>query len=72
MIDAFILTSTGHAGRDRELLAWVRQLQLPSAEDGPPRRDSWSPMPIAFGDAKLPASPKSCAPADKKGAASSP
>ncbi len=67
--DAFVVTSTGDTARDNDMLAWVRRLRLPPAEPGKAKRDIWSPMPIAFGDARLPSSPKSCAPAVVDGAA---
>ena len=62
--DAFIVTSTGDSARDGALLVWVRKLRLPPAEPGKARRENWSPMPIAFGDARLPVAPKNCAPAE--------
>lgn|GEM_PF-2815963 len=65
-IEAFILTSTGDPGRDKAVIAWVRQLRWdPESADG--MRGWWFPMPVAF-DAVPPMPPESCAPpADRPG-----
>ena len=56
----YVLTSTGDAQADRDMLAWVRQLHWPVATPGEKMRETWFPMPIAFGDKKPPDAPPSC------------
>jgi hypothetical protein len=58
---AYLLTTTGNADADRDMVAWASQLRWPAAEPGEKLRDTWFPMPIAFGDAKPVAAPESCA-----------
>lgn len=58
---AFLIQSTGEAGKDRELVNWIRQLRWPKVKPGE-QRNRWSPMPIAVGDAAVPNAPGSCAP----------
>lgn len=58
---AYLLTSTGNADADADMVTWARQLHWPVAKPGEKLRDTWFPMPIAFGDAKPVAAPASCA-----------
>ncbi len=57
---AYVLTSTGDAQADRDMLAWVRQLRWPVATPDETMRDTWFPMPIGFREKKLPKVPTNC------------
>ena len=59
---AFLIATTGDPGRDQHLLDWVQRLHWPAAEPGEKLRNTWFPMPIAIGSAKLPQAPRSCSP----------
>jgi hypothetical protein len=59
---AFLIASTGDAARDRDLIAWIRQLHWPAAKPGEKKRNAWFPMPIAMGGEPLLESPPACAP----------
>jgi hypothetical protein len=59
---AFLITSTGDPDRDRDLLAWIKQLHWAPAKAGE-QRNVWFPMPVAIGDGiSPPPMPASCAP----------
>jgi hypothetical protein len=60
--DAYVLDSLGDKARDAAVISWVRQLRFPKGKPGDPGRDSWFPMPVAFGNAKSPKLPPNCAP----------
>lgn len=57
---AYLLTSTGDSNADKDMVAWARQLHWPVAKPGEKLRDTWFPMPIAFGSAKPVAAPPTC------------
>jgi TonB family protein len=62
---AFVVTSTGVAERDRELLGWVRQMRWNGAARGEGEaapEGRWFAMPVAFGDAETPPPPAQCGP----------
>jgi TonB family protein len=59
---AFIVTSAGSADKDREVLAWVKQLRWEAVKPGDASRNRWMPMPVSFGSAPPPAMPSTCAP----------
>lgn len=56
----YLLTSTGDADADKDLVAWARQLHWPIATPDEKLRDTWFPMPIAFGDAEPVHAPAAC------------
>jgi len=61
VVGAYMIQSTGDAGRDREVVAWVKQLRWDKAKPGEKSRNVWFPMPVAFGgDAQPPEMPASC------------
>jgi len=57
---AYVLKSIGDPQADRDMLDWVRQLHWPVATPDEKLRDTWFPMPVAFGDAKAMDAPPSC------------
>lgn len=59
---AFLVTSTGDPARDRDLIAWIKQLHWDAAKPGEKLRNAWFPMPVAFGGEQPPPMPESCAP----------
>lgn len=60
---AFLITSTGADTRDQHLLEWIKQLHWPPAAPGEKLRDTWFPMPVAFGEGvEPPKMPASCSP----------
>lgn len=61
--DAFLVTSTGDAARDRAAIVWVKQLRWDPAPSSDLSRNRWTPMPIAFGIAKALPMPGHCEPA---------
>jgi hypothetical protein len=60
VVGAYMIQSTGDAGRDREIVAYVKKLHWDKAKPGDKLRNVWFPMPIAFGDARAPEMPASC------------
>ena len=60
--DAFLIVSTGSESKDRDLLAYAKQLQWPAQKRDGEVREVWFPMALASGKAKPPQMPKSCAP----------
>ena len=56
----YLLTGTGNADADKDMVAWARQLHWPMAKPGEKLRDTWFPMPIAFGGTTPVAAPTSC------------
>jgi hypothetical protein len=60
VVGAYMIQSTGDAGRDREIVAWVKKLHWNKAESGDKLRNIWFPMPIAFGATQPPKMPPSC------------
>jgi TonB family protein len=61
--DAFIVRSTGDQAKDVEVLNWVRQLHWEQAKPGEEKsRNTWIPMPVAFGNVSPPDMPSSCSP----------
>ena len=56
----YILASTGDPQVDRDMLAWVRELRWPVATSGEKLRDTWFPMPIAFGEKQPPKVAATC------------
>ncbi|MEZ0243053.1 MAG: hypothetical protein ACAH11_06725 [Sphingomonas sp.] len=61
--DAFIVTSTGDAEKDRRLIAWVKKMRWGSRKANEPERNTWMPMPISFGEKQSMTNfPESCAP----------
>ena len=60
--DALVITGTGDAAKDRAALQWVKQLRWPPAGPGEEGRNSWFPMPIAFGNAAPLPPPPACGP----------
>ena len=57
---AYVLTSTGDAQADKDMLAWVYQLHWSVAAPGEKMRDTWFPMPIGFGENEPPKVPPDC------------
>lgn len=60
--DAFVLVSTGSKRKDRDLLAWARQMQWPARKAAGEERNVWFPMALVSGTANPPQMPKRCAP----------
>jgi TonB family protein len=68
--DAFIVQSTGDQTKDAEVLKWVRQLHWAKAGPGEKLRNTWFPMPVAFGSVTSPKMPASCSPEQAQTSAS--
>lgn len=60
--DAFMVVSTGKATIDRDLVAWVREMDWGAPDGAAAPRERWFPMPVAFGDGEPPAPPAQCGP----------
>lgn len=60
--DAFVVQSTGDGKADADMVDWIRTLSWPASGRADPLRGNWQPIPVAMGQAAVPAVPESCAP----------
>ena len=62
VLEVFVVRSTGNPRADGDLVDYIRQQRWPEARPGEAGRDSWQPVPVAFGKVAPPAPPAACAP----------
>src|SRR6185503_12712333 len=49
---AYLMSSTGDAGRDADFLAWIKKLEWPKPGKHDKTVDQWLPMGLALGKGK--------------------
>lgn len=62
VIDVFLVRSTGSKQADADLIDYIRNQRWPRAKAGESGRNSWQPVPVAFGNVAEPVPPARCAP----------
>jgi len=69
---AYLLSTSGDKGADRDMLAWLKQLNWGPAKPGEKMRNVWFTTGLAFGNAKAPDASETCNPPAKSSASGQP